>query len=289
MKIFLTGGTGFIGSHYLNLALAHGIDVVALRRHPSSQPRIPLTRQPTWLDRPFQLVTESDLQDVDILIHLSAHSANVPYDSLGTCLYWNLMQPLRLFEVARKAGVKRFLLAGSCFEYGRSGPRYERIPADAPLEPTQSYPASKAAASLACIQWALEYGLILAILRPFQVFGEGELATRLWPSLCQAALEGADFKLSPADQIRDFINVDCVARQFLGCSQSLMAMVDPVVHLQNVGSGIPQSVYQFAQSVWLSFDAKGQLLKGALPYRQGELMRFVPDLTPVTVERESWS
>lgn len=289
MKVFVTGATGFIGAHYVDLAVANGDAVLALKRDPASRSRIALARPPTWLEKPLDQVTALDLQGVDVLVHLAAHSANVPYDSLEACMHWNLMQPLRLFEQARNAGVRRFLVAGSCFEYGRSALRYQRIPADAPLEPTQTYPASKAAASLAFIQWALEHGLILAILRPFQVYGEGELATRLWPSLCKAAREGVDFPLSPADQIRDFVEVRWVASEFLRSTHSLMDVVDPAVYLQNVGSGRSQTVYAFASSVWQSLDAKGQLLKGALPYRPGEVMRFVPDLTPVTIDRQAWA
>jgi len=40
MKLFVTGGTGFIGSHFLNAALKNGHEVVAQHR-PGSKPRIP--------------------------------------------------------------------------------------------------------------------------------------------------------------------------------------------------------------------------------------------------------
>ena len=275
MKIFVTGATGFIGSHFLNAALAGGHEVLALRRSAASQPRVPLASQPTWLDKGMADVTASDLAGCDALVHLAAHSANVPYDTLENCLHWNVIVPLGLFRAAADAGVQRFIVAGSCFEYGRSGERYEFIPPDATLEPTQTYPASKAAASVAFYQLACELGLQLSIHRIFQVFGEGEAETRLWPSIRRAALAGEDLEMTPAEQVRDFVSVEEVARQFLeACSREGIVAGVPVI--ENLGTGRPQTLREFAEDWWSRWGATGELKFGAKPYRQGEVMRYVP-------------
>lgn len=70
-----------------------------------------------------------------MLVHLAAHTGNVPYDTLTNCLRWNLMAVVALFEQARLDGIRRYVVAGSCFEYGKSGERYEEISTDALLEP----------------------------------------------------------------------------------------------------------------------------------------------------------
>ena len=49
MKIFLTGGTGFIGSHFINAMHRDGHKVVALRRK-GSKPRIKLDQEPKWIE-----------------------------------------------------------------------------------------------------------------------------------------------------------------------------------------------------------------------------------------------
>ena len=67
-----------------------------------------------------------------MLVHLAAHTGNVPYDTLANWLQWNLVAVLSLVEQARLAGIERFIIAGSCFEYGLSGEYYERIPTTAP-------------------------------------------------------------------------------------------------------------------------------------------------------------
>jgi UDP-glucose 4-epimerase len=275
MRIFLTGATGFIGSHFVNQALKAGHTVLGLRRSPASQPRIPLLQEPLWLDKSMEKVVADDLSGYDILVHLAAHSANVPYDNLIKCLEWNLIAPLHLFEQARTAGIKKYLVAGSCFEYGISGNDCSFITPEAPLQPTQTYPASKAAASIAFMQWARQYQLSLSLLRIFQVFGEGEASGRLWPSLRRAALAGEDFPMTLGEQIRDFINVEDVSRAFIAEAEALIGQ-EAGVSVKNLGSGCPQSIREFSEKWWNTWQASGKLLVGELPYREGEVMRYVP-------------
>lgn len=274
MKIALTGGTGFIGSHFLKQALAEAHSILAIRRSPSSQPRIHLDQEPIWLDRQLDEVCSKELEGCEVLVHLAGHSVNVPYDSLANCLRWNLIAVLELFEQARQAGIKRFIVAGSCFEYGRSGERYSEIPSDAPLEPTNSYAASKAASSIALRQWAEEHQLSLEILRVFHVYGEGELETRFWPSLRRAALAGDNFPMTKGEQIRDFQPVEAVASAFLRFATKKLYYSE--VSISNLGSKVPMSIREFAEKSCLDWGLSGKLLIGELQYRDREVMRFVP-------------
>lgn len=274
MKIFLTGGTGFVGTHFLRQALAAGHEVVALRR-PGSRPRLELAQQPRWLDGELDGDHAAALQGCDVFVHLASHTPNPPYDSLERCLYWNVWASVRLAEQARAAGVSRFLIAGTCFEYGGAAARYEAIPTDAPLEPLLSYPVSKAAASVAFLALGRQPGVRLELARIFQVYGEGEQATRLWPSLRRAALAGEDFPMSAGEQWRDFVPVEDVAAHFvraLPCTH--VHPGQPVT--THVASGRPQRLLDFAQQWWSHWNATGRLLPGAVPYRPGELMRLLP-------------
>ncbi len=271
MRIFVTGGTGFVGTHVLAQALAAGHQVTALRR-PGSQPRLPLAQQPDWLDGGLDQDWSGALAGHDLLLHLAAHTCNPPYDTLAACLHWNVQVPLALAEQARLAGVRRFLVAGSCFEYGKvagSG----LIPEDAPLAPNNDYATSKAVASVAFEGWARTHGLQLQLMRIFHVYGPGEPAGRFWPALRQAALEGRDFPMSAGAQVRDFVAVESVARQFVRALD--MADVQPgAPRVRHVGSGQPQTLLDFARYWWAHWQAAGRLLPGALPYRAGEIMHL---------------
>ena len=177
-------------------------------------------------------------------------------------------------EQARLAGIQRFIVAGSCFEYGRSGENYNVIPSNAPLEPTNSYAASKAAASIALCQWAEQHQVSLEILRVFHVFGEGEMESRLWPLIKRAAQDGQDFPMTEGMQIRDFLSVEDAASIFLARVETETQFLGSNVY--NIGSGKSQTIRNFAEFWWHTWAAKGKLLFGAMPYRQHEVMSYVP-------------
>lgn len=274
MNILLTGGTGFLGSHFLRESLAAGHAVRAIKRSRCSQSLVRPNRRLVWLEHQLDQAKADELFGCDVLVHFAAHSVQYPYDNLQNCLRWNLIAALELFEQARLAGIRRYVVAGSCFEYGRSGERYDSIPTDAPLEPTNSYAASKAAASIALSQWAEQHQLDLEILRVFHVYGEGEAESRFWPSLRSAALSGADFPMTAGEQIRDFIPVGKVAQVFL--QRAAEPSDSPRIRIYNVGTGKPRSLLSFARECWKDWDAQGRLVPGVVPYRENECMRYVP-------------
>ena len=276
MKIFLTGGTGFIGSHFINLALTQGHSIVALRRKESSQPRIKLVKSPTWINKNYIDLVKQDFQNIDVLVHLAAHSANVPYDTLENCITYNVLEPLKMLKLAESSYVKKYVIAGSCFEYGLSGEKFDYIPITAPLEPTQSYPASKALSSIAFGQFTREFFVEMSYHRIFQVFGEGESENRLWPSLRKAAKSGKNFSMTEGEQLRDFINVKDVASKLLEACSSPQTPGKP--SFQNLGSGKAQSIKEFSEFWWTKWNALGSLKIGELPYRKREVMRYLPKL-----------
>jgi nucleoside-diphosphate-sugar epimerase len=278
MKLFVTGATGFLGSHFLNLLSEHSkIEIIALRRNLESKPRIPLAKEPFWLTKQLDQINQVDLEGVDVIVHFAAHSMHPPYDTLDKCLYWNLTAPLQLFNEAVKLGINKFVVAGSCFEYGKSGEEFDFIPVEATLKPTLTYAASKAASSSIFYQFAIQQQVSLSYHRIFQMFGEGEAPSRLWPSLKKAAIAGEDFEMTGGDQIRDFIAVEEVAQYFINACLKV-DFIPGKPEFFNVGSGKPQSIFEFSQIWWNKWQAKGKLLKGILPYREGEVMRYVPKI-----------
>lgn len=274
MKIFVTGATGFIGSNFINKALSEGNEVIALRRSEKSKPKVELNKSPYWLTKKVEEVEKKDLIGVEVVVHFAAHSMSPPYDTLENCIYWNVIAPLKLFRNAVAAGVEKFVIAGSCFEYGLSGNNYEYIPSNAPLIPTISYAVSKASASIAFFQFAIEKQLKLSIHRIFHVYGPGESENRFWPSLKKAAESGFDFPMTDGEQVRDFIHVDIVVQKFYDlCENNNLESGKPII--ENLGTGNPTSVLEFAKFWWKKWNAKGQLLIGEIPHREGEIMRYV--------------
>lgn len=276
MKIFLTGGTGFIGSHVLKNLLNSNIEVVSHRRKESSSPKIPIKHSIKWLTKPVSKLDPKDFEGIDVLLHLASHSVQYPFDTLENNIKFNVVEPLEMFKKACQAGVTKFVIAGSCFEYGISGEKYDYIPTNAPLEPTNDYSTSKAMAYLAFRQMAESNQVGISYNRLFHVYGPGEASNRFWPSLREAAISGKDFDMTFGEQIRDFTHVEDMANKLINECKVLYRSQILSFKTTNFGSNNIMSIKEFASKYWEKFEAKGRLNLGSIPYRDNEVMRYVP-------------
>lgn len=275
MRIFLTGGTGFIGSHFMKQALAKHHDLVALRRSAGTQPVVPLPCQPRWLEKGLVELEPEDLEGCEVVVHLASAGVSpkqVPWQQLVEA---NVMGSAALIATAQAAGIRRLVVAGTCHEYGVSARRYEAIPVEAPLEPNNLYGASKAAAYQLLAAYARVQGLELFYGRIFSAYGEGQYDGNFWPSLLKAALSGADFPMTSGSQVRDFMPVEDVAAALLdACQRPDLRAGEPCV--ENIGTGRPRTLLDFAEQEWKRFGGKGRLLPGHVADRADEVDRFAP-------------
>jgi nucleoside-diphosphate-sugar epimerase len=273
MKLFVTGSTGFVGSNFIKQAILLGHEVVAIKRK-GSEPRVPLIEEPFWIEGFMDEDYPDTFSGIDVFVHLASHTPNPPYDNLSECLYTNVFASIRLAEQAVMQGVKKFIIVGTCFEYGESASKFDCLNVDSSLEPNLSYPTSKAAASIAFEGFAREHKIKLKILRLFQVYGDGESERRMWPSLKKAALSGNDFPMSEGKQIRDFISIG-----------SVVAQIVEQLNFDNTLPGMPQryhltennqmTVLEFASFWWKKWGAKGKLLPGVIPNRVSDFDKVI--------------
>lgn len=272
MKLFLTGGTGFIGSHFCKEASQEGHEIFGLsRRHPTGS-RINSCH---WIKGDLSFKFTEMLGKFDAFVHFAAHGVHDMHDWDG-CFRWNVTESLQLWREAIAHDVRKFLIVGSCFEYGRTGEKYDFIPTSAALEPTGAYHASKAAATMAALALCTDYNLQLCVARPFHIYGDGEAPSRFWPSLKTAAKTGQNFPMTTGAQVRDFTPVEEAVRQLLAELNGLESLNAGCPRLVNIGMGEPQTLASFAEKEWAHFSAKGNLEIGAIPDRIDEVYRYVP-------------
>jgi len=278
MKVLLTGGTGFIGQHVIELLSQSEHQVCSLYR--SSAP-VDQYKNIHWLQSQMHPAEWSSIRNClngmpEAIIHLAAKGVNPVNLHLEDCFLSNVLHPLLLWEQAINRGVNRIILCGSCFEYGATCSSYEYVPVEAAPMPLNAYAASKASATMALSGLVSSNDIQGIVLRPCVVYGDGEPDYRLYPSLKKAALNNLDFPMTEGTQVRDFIHVTYVA-QALVDSLSRADLCNGKLKLENL-SGQVLTVAQFASQLWNEFGASSKLLLGVKPSRPHEMPRMVPQV-----------
>lgn len=276
MKIFVTGATGFIGSHFINAALSDGHEIIALKRKNSS-PRVKIKGSITWIEGVIGDPVEHYMNECEALIHFAAYGVSPQKTTWEDAFYWNVNQSIKTWKMAIKSGVKHIIISGTAAEYGLSSLDYKYIPISANLEPIGPYATSKVCSFIAAKELCRSHNVKLTYFRVFSAFGDGQYKYNLWPSLKKAALNGEDFKMTPGEQVRDFIDVKDVVKFFIDALKYDSENYDKI-SVKNVGSGNPQTVLNFSQYWWKYWSAKGEINVGAIPYRVDEVMRVVPEI-----------
>lgn len=145
MRVLVTGCHGYIGSVLTPLLTAAGHEVVGLDcdYFADCQLRVP-DDDPPCRQRDIRDVELADLAGIEAIIHLAALS-NDPLGNLDNdwTMQINHRASVRLAQLAKEAGVKRFLFSSSCSSYGRSGDGW--VTESSPLQPITAYGESKVA------------------------------------------------------------------------------------------------------------------------------------------------
>ena len=279
MNILVLGATGFIGSNLISTLTANQIHTIyAVKRHQSSKPRLNIPYEPNWIDS-IDSVDDLLLKKIDLVVDLSAHTANPPYDSIDNCIYWNVYKKTAFVEKAIDLGVMKFIFFGSCFEYGLSANDYDYIPENARTRPINAYALSKALFSK-CLE-TISYknpNILFTLFRLFHVYGEGESENRLWPSLKKAAISGNDFEITSGVQVRDFMEVKELCKTIVDYINRIAEHVffgNDNFNIYNLATGHAQSVKEFSEKWWVKLNASGNLKIGTIEHRENDLMRIV--------------
>lgn len=235
MRVFVTGGTGFVGRAVCR-QLAQRHDLLVLTR--SDDRTIPATLLRGDLFEPGGWVDSLRRFAPDRCVHLAWQG--LPDYSWATSRR-NLEAGLALFEAVRETPCSRVVTMGSCWEYGDlQGPVAESV---APGKQGIFAAAKSALQSLGHAVLA-EAGIGMAWLRPFFIYGPGQRSTSLIPSCIEAVAAGRSPSLRTPDAVNDFVHVDDVAAATVAVVEAAKAE-----GIYNVGSGTPTRVADVANLV----------------------------------------
>lgn len=272
----LTGATGGLGRAILSgLAARQDCVVLALVRDVS---RV----SPAFPNLQIERVDFADAKRIELLaqafrptafIHSAATGMQLPRPTWAELLESNVTLSVRLCELVAKISGCRFVFISSGLAYRDQGrPLHE----DDPLETRHPYAASKAAADLLVRAVASGHAMPLTIIRPFSFSGMGDLGTRLFPSLLQAAAEGRPADLSSGEQVRDHCAVSDIARGVVLATTQATTFASNL-DVFNLGSGRTESLRCLIERVVDELGLAVKLNFGARPANPFEPQFLVAD------------
>lgn len=282
MRILITGGAGFIGSHLANYLYTQGHYVRVLDDMTSGDP-----------DRlhPEIYVKRGDVRDVptlwallqgvDVVYHLAA-LVSVPASILYPRDYndVNVGGTVALLEACRDVGVGRVVLASSATVYG--GQPLQPVHENIVPAPTAPYAVTKMAAE----QYLFIMGALMNFeavsLRIFNAYGPGQpLPPTHGPVIPylmqQVSQNGSVIIFGDGEQTRDFVYIDDVVAALAG------AAVAPNIDRQiiNIGSGQETSINRAAEMIGQVVGKRPRLLYNR--EKSGGTARLVADIAKAQV------
>jgi nucleoside-diphosphate-sugar epimerase len=257
-RIFVTGATGFIGSHVVRAALGEGLEV-AVRALGSNDVRLRgIERELTIFDVGYDRLRPAlDLWKPDVAIHLAWPSEPGVYLTSPENLP-SLEQSVRLLADLLDSGCGQIVMVGTCAEYA---PCVERLREDSAIGPQTLYAACKASLGLIGRQMVRAVNRRLAWARLFQVYGPFEDPRRVVPAVITTLLSGRDFEASSGDQVRDYLHVEDVAAALVRLA---MTEADGIF---NICAGDPITVRHVLETLARLLDRPGAVRFGAADLR----------------------
>ena len=301
MRVLVTGGAGYVGSHAAKFLAESGHDVWIVDNlaegHRRAAGKLPLFVA-DLLDRE-QLTALLEENKIDAVMHFAALAyVGVSVREPAKYYHNNVVGTLSLLDAMRAAGVGRIVFSSTCATYGVP----ERVPIaeDHPQHPINPYGFTKLAVEWALADYARAYGLGYAALRYFNASGaaaDGSIGedhdpeTHLIPLILQVALGqrddveifGNDYPTPDGTCVRDYIHVDDLATAHVAALERLA----PGKALKlNLGTGRGASVQEVVE---LCREVTGHKIPARLVgRREGDPPALVAD--PAAARRElGWS
>ena len=281
MRVLVTGGAGFIGSHLVAALVAQGESVRVLDNFRTGR-----LENLTGLDVEViegdigdEKVIQTAVAQCDTVFHLAA-MVSVPesVQNPGLNQRINVNGTFNVFEAARVAGVKRVIYSSSSAVYGdlpQLPAREESFPT--PISP---YGAAKWMNEIMAESYRITFGLEAIGLRYMNVFGPRQDPSSPYSGVlsifCRAAINGSEVTIyGDGTQTRDFVFVEDVVSANLLAAQ-LPASEMPKKPIFNVGRGEQTAVNEIVEM--LSELVRRPFSTTYAPERPGDIRHSVADI-----------
>lgn len=294
MKLLVTGGAGFIGSHFIRYWLTNhpqdsvvNFDLLTYAGNPQNLTDV----VEKFGDR--YIFFQGDIADIssvetaftehkpEIVVNFAAESHNSwAIIDPGRFFRTNVLGTQTLLEVARRKGIERFQHVSTCEVYGDLPlDSNETFTEQSPCRPRTPYNASKAGADHAVQAYHHTFNIPTVISRCSNNYGPFQFPEKVIPLFTTRALDGQPLPLYKQSQNRrEWVNVLDHCRAI-----DLMICQGKVGEVYNVGTGVEKTVEEIANSV-LNVLGLSQSMKMYVPDRPSHDRRYLLDSSKIRAE-----
>jgi nucleoside-diphosphate-sugar epimerase len=276
MKIFITGGAGFIGSHLVDKLVEQKHKVIIF----DNLFRGKLENIERHLKAKAVRFVNGDIRDVDALVresagcdvvfHLAAQS-NVmgSVSDIDYSFETNVVGTYNVLKAAQKNGIKRFIFSSSRESYGEA----QTVPVEEnhPLDSKNSYGASKVAGEKYCQVFQSMFDMEVVILRFSNVYGIRDFG-RVIPIFLDDVRTDKDITIFGGKQVIDFISIQTICDVLINCITNHEATESPT----NVGSGKGISLFDLAARIKSLVNSGSKII--VEPARSVEVVKYIASL-----------
>lgn len=231
MSIMVTGGCGFIGSHFIKKICKHyhGEQIINV------DAKTYAARLPMWTEFPVNLINEwEDIRDQatiekliekynpSIIFHFAAEShvcrsIKGPKEFITT----NINGTFNLLEAFRHKNDVKFVHISTDEVFGEWDPARNPFSLCSPIRPRSPYAASKAAAEMLIQAWGTTYGLVYTLVNMTNVFGPNQHPEKLMPMTISKILKGEEVTVhGSGEHMREWLYVDNAIDGIIKASES---------------------------------------------------------------------
>ncbi|MDQ7793860.1 MAG: NAD-dependent epimerase/dehydratase family protein [bacterium] len=268
MKLLVTGGSGFIGSHVAQTLRSRGHEVLTFDFRP---PAPGLGIQGVEGDVCDLATLTPAMPGVDVVCHLAGVAdVYVALDDPQLAAKVNVLGTANVMQAAREAGISRVVYASTWEVYG--APRYQPVDEGHPCVPDHPYSITKYAGERMALCCGALDGISTIALRLGTAYGSRLRASSVFSVFIQRALHGQSIPVhGDGKQARQFTHAYDLARAFVAAAES-----DVQTATFNVGAPEMVSVIEIAQMITKHLPAEIEFI----PSRKADVvpLRFSSDL-----------
>jgi len=272
VKVLVTGGAGFIGSHTVDALIAGGAEVAVVDNCSTGDRQNLNPRARAYLLN----LADAELEHVvaeerpQVIFHF-AYFVKVPESLKNPMLDMDVLQgSLRMLQKSAELGVGRIVLASSGFLYGNT----PHLPAteELPIDPITPYVVTKHAIENYLEFYRKTYGLAYTIVRYAAIYGPRQVTGAMADYIRKLATGQQAEIWGDGTKTRDYVYIDDVVRA------NLLALDVPRTHPKpvfNIGTGIETTLNTVYQKIAAIIGAEARPIYH--PDRPGEQMRYCLD------------